>query len=163
MTAGPVLVPDAEMVLGIAATAIPFARSAEAEAERWLRVLRLHGEVGVALQALGVSEVPLAVAGEGVDRERNGRARAGDRDAVALLQRLEQLRVDAQRMIERGENPTPEMEQQLDQLLGTIQSKPIYQAAVTSQDNFDKIMARVNNWILDGIKRGAASPIITLG
>ena len=95
--------------------------------------------------------------------KRANEALSGDRDAVALLQRLEQLRVDAQRMIERGENPTAEMEQQLDQLLGTIQSKPIYQAAVTSQENFDKIMARVNNWILDGIKRGAASPIITLG
>ena len=95
--------------------------------------------------------------------KRANEALSGDRDAVALLQRLEQLRVDAQRMIERVENPTPEMEQQLDQLLGTIQSKPIYQAAVTSQENFDKIMARVNNWILDGIKRGAASPIITLG
>jgi cell fate (sporulation/competence/biofilm development) regulator YlbF (YheA/YmcA/DUF963 family) len=95
--------------------------------------------------------------------KRANEALSGDRDAVALLQRLEQLRVDAQRMIERGENPTAEMEQQLDQLLGTIQSKPIYQAAVSSQENFDKIMARVNNWILDGIKRGAASPIITLG
>jgi cell fate (sporulation/competence/biofilm development) regulator YlbF (YheA/YmcA/DUF963 family) len=95
--------------------------------------------------------------------KRANDALSGDRDAVALLQRLEQLRVDAQRMIERGESPTAEMEQQLDQLLGTIQSKPIYQAAVTSQENFDKIMARVNNWILDGIKRGAASPIITLG
>ncbi len=95
--------------------------------------------------------------------KRANEALSGDRDAVALLQRLEQLREDAQHMIERGENPTPEMEQQLDQLLGTIQSKPIYQAAVTSQENFDKIMARVNNWILDGIKRGAASPIITLG
>jgi cell fate (sporulation/competence/biofilm development) regulator YlbF (YheA/YmcA/DUF963 family) len=95
--------------------------------------------------------------------KRANEALSGDRDAVALLQRLEQLRVDAQRMIERGENPTAEMEQQLDQLLGTIQSKPIYQAAVTSQENFDKIMTRVNNWILDGIKRGAASPIITLG
>jgi cell fate (sporulation/competence/biofilm development) regulator YlbF (YheA/YmcA/DUF963 family) len=95
--------------------------------------------------------------------KRANEALSGDRDAVALLQRLEQLRVDAQRMIERGENPTAEMEQQLDQLLGTIQSKPIYQAAVASQENFDKIMARVNNWILDGIKRGAASPIITLG
>jgi cell fate (sporulation/competence/biofilm development) regulator YlbF (YheA/YmcA/DUF963 family) len=95
--------------------------------------------------------------------KRANEALSGDRDAVALLQRLEQLRVDAQRMIERGENPTAEMEQQLDQLLGTIQSKPIYQAAVVSQENFDKIMARVNNWILDGIKRGAASPIITLG
>lgn len=95
--------------------------------------------------------------------KRANEALSGDRDAVALLQRLEQLRVDAQRMIERGENPTAEMEQQLDQLLGTIQSKAIYQAAVASQENFDKIMGRVNNWILDGIKRGAASPIITLG
>ena len=44
------------MVLGIASTAMPFARTADEEAERWLRVLRLHGEVGAALQALGVSE-----------------------------------------------------------------------------------------------------------
>ena len=50
------LAPDAEIVLGIASTAMPFARSAEEQAERWLRVLRLHGEVGIALQALGVSE-----------------------------------------------------------------------------------------------------------
>lgn len=89
MDARPVFAPDAEMVLGIAATAIPFARTAEAEAERWLRVLRLHGEVGVALQALGVSEVPLGVgeahggAGELPDGGRSGFANGGDRDAVA--------------------------------------------------------------------------------
>ena len=50
---------DAAMVLGMASTAIPFAISPEAEAERWLRILRLHGEAGAALQALGVSEGPL--------------------------------------------------------------------------------------------------------
>jgi hypothetical protein len=44
------------MVLAIASTAMPFARSPEDQAERWLRVLRLHGEVGIALQELGVSE-----------------------------------------------------------------------------------------------------------
>jgi len=59
MNAMPALAPDAAMVLGIASTAMPFARTPEAEAERWLRVLRLHGEVGAALQALGVSEVRL--------------------------------------------------------------------------------------------------------
>jgi hypothetical protein len=47
------------MVLGMAATAMPFARSPEDQAERWLRILRLHGDAGAALQALGVSEGPL--------------------------------------------------------------------------------------------------------
>jgi hypothetical protein len=50
---------DSALVLGMASTAIPFARSREEEAERWLRILRLHGEAGAALQALGVSEAPL--------------------------------------------------------------------------------------------------------
>lgn len=36
-----------------------FAHSREDEAERWLRVLRMHGQVGETLQALGVPEAPL--------------------------------------------------------------------------------------------------------
>jgi hypothetical protein len=39
----------------------------------------------------------------------------------------------------------------------------VYQRAVAAQENFDKIMLRVNNWILDGIRKGATSSIITLG
>jgi hypothetical protein len=54
------LSPDAAMVVGLASTAMPFADSPEAEAERWLRVLRLHGEAGRALTVLGVGEAPLA-------------------------------------------------------------------------------------------------------
>jgi hypothetical protein len=50
---------DAAIVLGLAGTAMSFAHSREDEAERWLRVLRMHGRVGEALQALGVPEAPL--------------------------------------------------------------------------------------------------------
>jgi hypothetical protein len=51
--------PDATLALALAATAMPFARDADEEAARWLRILRVHGEAGVALSSLGVSESPL--------------------------------------------------------------------------------------------------------
>lgn len=87
----------------------------------------------------------------------------GDREATALLQQIEKLRTDAQRILERGEQPTQEMEQQLDELLSKVQVLPAYQRAAVAQENFDKIMLKVNNWILEGIKKGGTSPIITLG
>jgi ATP-dependent Clp protease ATP-binding subunit ClpA len=59
MNAEPALAPETAIALGIAATAMPFARTPEAEAERWLWVLRLHGDSGVALQALGVGEASI--------------------------------------------------------------------------------------------------------
>lgn len=83
MSAGPVLAPDAAMVLGIAATAMPFARTPEAEAERWLWVLRLHGEGGAALQALGVGEARLEAPDDGADDKRSDPATAEDRDVIA--------------------------------------------------------------------------------
>jgi hypothetical protein len=55
---------DAALVVALSGTAMPFAHSAEDEAERWLRALRLHGHVGAALQALGVGEAPLMTGSE---------------------------------------------------------------------------------------------------
>ena len=86
-----------------------------------------------------------------------------DTAAVELLKKMEQLRVDAQQMIQRGERPTEQMEKDLDSLLGQVQSQTAYQRLVSAQENFDKLMARVNDWIVDGIEKGATSSIITLG
>jgi cell fate (sporulation/competence/biofilm development) regulator YlbF (YheA/YmcA/DUF963 family) len=86
-----------------------------------------------------------------------------DAGAVALLKQMEQLRMNAQQMIQRGERPTEEMEKDLDALLGQVQSQMVYQRLVSAQENFDKLMARVNDWIVDGIEKGATSSIITLG
>jgi hypothetical protein len=58
---------DAALVIALAGTAMPFAHSAEDEAERWLRALRLHGQVGATLQALGVGESPLMTPTEARD------------------------------------------------------------------------------------------------
>jgi cell fate (sporulation/competence/biofilm development) regulator YlbF (YheA/YmcA/DUF963 family) len=94
---------------------------------------------------------------------RANEALKGARAAVALLRQMDQLRELAQRMIERGENPTADMEQQLDDLLNKVQVNSNYQRAITAQENFDKTMLQVNNWITEGIKKGATSSIITLG
>src|SRR3954466_153335 len=95
--------------------------------------------------------------------KRSSEALNEDREAVTLLQQMEKLRGEAQQLIQSGENPTPEMEEQLDSMLEKIQAQSAYQRAVAAQENFDKIMLRVNQWIMDGMKKGAASPIITLG
>lgn len=86
-----------------------------------------------------------------------------DKAAVALLKMMEQLRLNAQSMIQRGERPTEAMEKELDGLLGQVQGQSVYQRLVSAQENFDKTMAKVNDWIVDGIEKGAQSSIITLG
>ena len=95
--------------------------------------------------------------------KRANEALGQDSAAVALLKQMEQLRVDAQQMIQRGERPTEQMEKDLDALLGQVQGQSVYQRLVAAQENFDKLMARVNDWIVDGIEKGATSSIITLG
>jgi len=66
-------------------------------------------------------------------------------------------------MMQAGEQPTPEMEQELDQLLQVVQANMLYQRFISANENFDKVMMQVNQWMLDGIKKGATSSIITLG
>jgi cell fate (sporulation/competence/biofilm development) regulator YlbF (YheA/YmcA/DUF963 family) len=86
-----------------------------------------------------------------------------DAEAVGHLQRMDQLRQDAQAMMSRNEEPTEEMERELDELLSKVQAMPVYQRMAVTQENLDKLMRRVNDWIGEGIVKGAKSPIITLG
>jgi cell fate (sporulation/competence/biofilm development) regulator YlbF (YheA/YmcA/DUF963 family) len=94
--------------------------------------------------------------------KRSSEALNSDREAVTILQQMEKIRMDAQQMIARGEQPSAEMEEQLDDLLTKVQSNPVYQRAISAQENFDKVMYQVNNWIMEGMKKGATSSIITL-
>lgn len=73
----PALAPDAAIALGIASTAMPFARTHEAILERWLRILRLYGDAASALQALGVGEDRLQTADTSGGRPERG-AQAAD-------------------------------------------------------------------------------------
>jgi hypothetical protein len=83
MSHSPRISQDAAIVLALADTAVPFASSLEDEAERWVRVMRMHGQVGAALQAIGVGEAPLETPAAGPD-EAN-RKRALGKEAVAAV------------------------------------------------------------------------------
>src|SRR5437016_12474201 len=67
-----------------------------------------------------------------------------DKDTVALLQRMEQLRVNAQKMLQRGERPTEDMERALDGLVTQIQGRPTDPRLPGEQHNIEKSMGREN-------------------
>jgi hypothetical protein len=76
---------DAAVAVGIASTAMPFARTPEQAAERWLRVLQLKGEVAVALEALGAGEGPIQVAAGSSERKHAHPAGVDSPDAVSRV------------------------------------------------------------------------------
>jgi anti-sigma B factor antagonist len=78
---------DAAMALGLASTAMPFAASRRAEALRWLRILRLHGEAARVLCALGVGEAPMGDAGRS-DAVEPTPEDERDRDPVGTVSEL---------------------------------------------------------------------------
>jgi cell fate (sporulation/competence/biofilm development) regulator YlbF (YheA/YmcA/DUF963 family) len=85
------------------------------------------------------------------------------RELAGKLRRLQELAQRLDQLVDGGGDPSEEDRAQYEQLLSQIQGDPIYQAMVAAQANFDKLMVRVNEHILDGIRKGAASSIITLG
>jgi anti-sigma B factor antagonist len=79
---------DAAMALGLASTAMPFAASRRAEALRWLRILRLHGEAARVLCALGVGETPLGDADRSEAVDPAAEPERDDRDPISAVSEL---------------------------------------------------------------------------
>ncbi|HUL01928.1 MAG TPA: YlbF family regulator [Gemmatimonadales bacterium] len=86
-----------------------------------------------------------------------------DAECQKLLAEVEQVSRQIERAAQAGAEPTTAQVEQYDRALQTAQASPVYQQVVAAQANFEKLMAKVNARIYDGIKKGAASPIITLG
>ena len=86
-----------------------------------------------------------------------------DQAVQKVLAEAERLAQDIERVAQQGKEPTKEQVEQYDGALQSVQGNPVYQQMVAAQANFEKLMARINARIYEGIKKGAASPIITLG
>lgn len=83
-----------------------------------------------------------------------------DREATEMLNKLRDLQETLLAAVGRGESPGPEQEQEFQALQESIQSSSRYQALISAQANFDKMMERVNNAIGQGIRKGEESRII---
>ncbi len=78
------------------------------------------------------------------------------------LTRLQRLVESFERGAQQGTEPSEADAQEYERMIGQIQGDPQYQGLVAAQANFDKMMMRVNQQIMEGLKKGASSPIITL-
>jgi cell fate (sporulation/competence/biofilm development) regulator YlbF (YheA/YmcA/DUF963 family) len=86
-----------------------------------------------------------------------------DADCQRLLADMEKLAGTIEAAARNGKEPSPEQAEQYDKAVQSIQVNQVYQQMAVAQANFEKLMAKVNARIYDGIQKGAASPIITLG
>lgn len=86
-----------------------------------------------------------------------------DQAVQKVLADAERLAQEIEGIAQQGKEPTKEQVEQYDAALQSVQGNPVYQQMVAAQANFEKLMARINARIYEGIKKGAASPIITLG
>ncbi|HTY06060.1 MAG TPA: YlbF family regulator [Gemmatimonadales bacterium] len=86
-----------------------------------------------------------------------------DTEVLKKLAEVERLAVEIERGAQAGVEPAKEQVEAYDGALHAVQGNPVYQQVVAAQANFEKLMAKVNEQIFEGIKKGSASPIITLG
>lgn len=104
----------------------------------------------------------------GQSDEYKALVRASDRmreDATCrqMLAEVERLAKAIEQTAQQGREPPKEQIEQYDRALASVQANAVYQQVIAAQANFEKLMAKVNARIYEGMKQGAASPIITLG
>lgn len=86
-----------------------------------------------------------------------------DKDLTTRLRRLDELASGVQQKVSEGQEPSAEEAEEYDRLFGEVQSSATYQRLVAAQTNFDKTMHRVQELIMEGMRQGGQSRIITLG
>jgi cell fate (sporulation/competence/biofilm development) regulator YlbF (YheA/YmcA/DUF963 family) len=84
-----------------------------------------------------------------------------DRETSQLLEKLKVYEKKAQELEASGEEVTEEIKNEYTRYVENVQSHPKIQALLVSQDNYLKMMNRVNVLIGEGIREGAQSRIIT--
>ena len=87
----------------------------------------------------------------------------GKDDALkALLQEYQGLQDRIIGMQAQGRPVPEEIRKRAEGLQMKVESQPLYQQMIAAQANYEKLMARVNQAMGDGVKQGTSQKIITL-
>jgi cell fate (sporulation/competence/biofilm development) regulator YlbF (YheA/YmcA/DUF963 family) len=86
-----------------------------------------------------------------------------DQESMRLLENIQVLAKKMEQLLAGGQEPDEATAQSYETSVRELELSPVGQAYVVARANFEKVMARVNQQISEGIEKGAASSIITLG
>jgi cell fate (sporulation/competence/biofilm development) regulator YlbF (YheA/YmcA/DUF963 family) len=83
-----------------------------------------------------------------------------DKELTTLRRELEGLEQGIETSLRSGKEPDAETAQAYESAVTRLQANATYQRLVAAQSNFDKVMARVNQAIAQGMEEGGKSRII---
>lgn len=83
-----------------------------------------------------------------------------DEELKSLLERMETSERELAALLQQGEEPDEAFRERYEQTYNELQAHPAYQSLVAAQSNFDKVLARVNQAIGQGMEEGGTSRII---
>ena len=86
-----------------------------------------------------------------------------DKDTVAKLDQIQTLARQVDQMVAGGQMPDQATAASYENAVRDLEMSPVGQAYVVARSNFEKLMAKVNQQISEGMEKGATSSIITLG
>lgn len=84
----------------------------------------------------------------------------GDEEAKARLDSIREIQEKVIGFLEREEEPPEDLRAELGRISEEMQTSTRYQALISAQANFDKLMEKVNQSIAEGVKTGEQSRII---
>jgi len=86
-----------------------------------------------------------------------------DTQTVAMLDQIQILARQVDQAVSTGKMPDQATAEAYENAVRDLEMSTVGQAYVVARANFEKLMAKVNQQISDGMEKGAASSIITLG
>ena len=86
-----------------------------------------------------------------------------DKETVTKLDQIQTLARKVDQAIAQGQMPDQATSDAYESAVRDLETSTVGQAYVVARANFEKLMARVNQQISEGMEKGATSSIITLG